>query len=270
MSRLEDAARRLGVALHGEIGATRWSNVGFGEWRGQPVIVKVRNDISDERRAAALLAAWRDGPVACVLATSDDALVVERVLPGNSLESRYDMLGDDGSLDVLADVAAALRALDASALALPDATERGASLLTGTCPGAIDAALWDPARRDYRELAASQRVVGVVHGDLHHANVVFDAQRGWLAIDPKGMRAELEFEMACALRNPIARVAQWAEPDVMTRRSARMAARLDLDAARLARWCFAQAVLAAAWAVEDSEDPEPWLRVARACPAGSI
>jgi streptomycin 6-kinase len=38
--------------------------------------------------------------------------------------------------------------------------------------------------------------------------------------------------------------------------------RLGLDVARVRGWAYAQAVLAAAWAVDDGEDPSFWLGVA--------
>ena len=36
-----------------------------------------------------------------------------------------------------------------------------------------------------RALLAQPREVGVLHGDLHHGNVLDFGVRGWLAIDPK-------------------------------------------------------------------------------------
>jgi streptomycin 6-kinase len=45
--------------------------------------------------------------------------------------------------------------------------------------------------------------VRLLHGDLQHYNVLLDRKRGWLAIDPKGVVAEGEFELGAALRNPI-------------------------------------------------------------------
>src|SRR6266567_6137524 len=34
----------------------------------------------------------------------------------------------------------------------------------------------------------------LVHGDLHHDNVLSSARAGWLAIDPKGVAAEPAYE----------------------------------------------------------------------------
>jgi Aminoglycoside/hydroxyurea antibiotic resistance kinase len=39
-------------------------------------------------------------------------------------------------------------------------------------------------------LAATQRDVAVLHGDMHHENVLKFSSRGWPAIDPKGLVGE--------------------------------------------------------------------------------
>ena len=39
--------------------------------------------------------------------------------------------------------------------------------------------------------------------DLQHYNVLFDSDRGWLAIDPKGVIGEVEYEIGASLRNPV-------------------------------------------------------------------
>jgi streptomycin 6-kinase len=52
-------------------------------------------------------------------------------------------------------------------------------------------------------LCSSQRYRRLLHGDLHHGNVLHDSERGWVAIDPKGVLGEPEYEIGVALRNPI-------------------------------------------------------------------
>src|SRR4029079_11177091 len=61
------------------------------------------------------------------------------------------------------------------------------------------------AQRVYSELAAAQREPALLHGDLQHYNVLCDERRGWVAIDPKGVIGELEYEIGAALRNPYER-----------------------------------------------------------------
>ena len=58
------------------------------------------------------------------------------------------------------------------------------------------------AQRLYVGLCASQTSTRLLHGDLHHYNILRDGDRGWVAIDPKGVVGEVEYEIGAALRNP--------------------------------------------------------------------
>jgi streptomycin 6-kinase len=103
----------------------------------------------------------------------------------------------------------------------------------------------------YASLCASQQHTRLLHGDLQHYNVLLDADRGWLAIDPKGVVGEVEYELGASLRNPGERPDLFASPDIVERRVRLHAARLGIDADRTLRWACAQAVLSAIWTVED-------------------
>jgi len=111
--------------------------------------------------------------------------------------------------------------------------------------------LVERARHLYVQLSASQRSVRLLHGDLHHCNVLFDSDRGWVAIDPKGVVGENEFEVGASLRNPVERPELFASRKTVERRLSLYGARLLLDVDRAVSWCFAQAVLSAIWSVED-------------------
>ena len=121
------------------------------------------------------------------------------------------------------------------------------------------------ARDVYQHHCATQRDVRLLHGDLHHDNVLFDHTRGWIAIDPKGVVGEREYELGAALRNPIALPHLFTDPAVIDARIRILADALRLDAARITAWAFAQAVLATIWLIEDGEPvgpPHPWLALA--------
>jgi streptomycin 6-kinase len=108
----------------------------------------------------------------------------------------------------------------------------------------------------------------LLHGDFHHFNVL-ESARGWLAIDPKGVVAEPDFELGAALRNPHW-VPELFTPTALERRAGRIASGLGLDVHRVLLWAFAQAVLSAIWSVEDGEAlaaDAPILDLARAAQA---
>jgi streptomycin 6-kinase len=91
----------------------------------------------------------------------------------------------------------------------------------------------------------------LLHGDLHHYNVLRDSQRGWLAIDPKGVIGEIEYELGAGLRNPCERPEVFTRPAVIERRVKQFAGKLPINQHRALAWAFSEAVLAAIWCVED-------------------
>jgi streptomycin 6-kinase len=94
----------------------------------------------------------------------------------------------------------------------------------------------------------------VLHGDLHHHNLLASERATWLAADPKGLVGPRQAEAAALLRNP--RHFILGHPDraaLLADRVAILAERLDDDAARIAGWSYVLAVVAARWAADDRE-----------------
>jgi streptomycin 6-kinase len=85
------------------------------------------------------------------------------------------------------------------------------------------------ARELYASLDVGRGVL--VHGDFHHHNILRGA-RGHVAIDPKAMLGEREFDVPSFLRNPLAYTMQ---DDVTRRRLAAFAA-AGLDEGRMRAW----------------------------------
>jgi streptomycin 6-kinase len=114
----------------------------------------------------------------------------------------------------------------------------------------------------FAELCDSMGEEVVLHGDLHHFNVLRSGD-GWLAIDPKGVVGEPAYELGALLRNPWPGLLDEPDPTaLLRRRSAALAGALDLDLERVRAWAYVQALLAAAWCVEDGWDPAFALAVA--------
>jgi streptomycin 6-kinase len=114
-------------------------------------------------------------------------------------------------------------------------------------------AIWvERAERLFAELIESMAEPVLLHGDLHHFNILAAERQPWLALDPKGVVGEPEYEVGALLRNPfpyILRVPQLGR--VLARRVDQLAEELGFDRARLVSWGVAQAVLSAWWSFED-------------------
>jgi streptomycin 6-kinase len=109
-------------------------------------------------------------------------------------------------------------------------------------------------------LLAEPRDIVVLHGDLHHGNVLDGGERGWLAIDPKGVLGERGFEYANLFRNPDIEIA--LAPGRMQRQAAIVCEIADLEPRRLFHWILAYAGLGAAWSLQSGHDPGPGLAIA--------
>jgi streptomycin 6-kinase len=99
-----------------------------------------------------------------------------------------------------------------------------------------------------RELLAMPQHVVPLHGDIHHGNILDGDERGWLAIDPKGVLGERGFDYANLFCHPEAMVAK--EAGRLEQRIEIVARDADLDPKRLLRWILAYAGLKSVWTME--------------------
>jgi streptomycin 6-kinase len=105
------------------------------------------------------------------------------------------------------------------------------------------------------ELLASLGPPVLLHADLHHFNILQAERRPWLAIDPKGVVGEAEYEVGAFLHNPWSDLLHWPAPRaVLARRVDVLAEHVGFDRQRILRWGVVNAVLAACWSAEDGGD----------------
>lgn len=132
--------------------------------------------------------------------------------------------------------------------------------------GPLPPELFNMAETLYAELAGSMGEMVLLHGDLHHENILASGRQQWLAIDPQGVVGEPAYEVGAFLRNPIDALPRW--PDlrrVMSRRAAMLSEAVQIDRDRLIGWGMAQAVLAGIWCFEDHGTGwEKWIVAAEA------
>ncbi len=112
-------------------------------------------------------------------------------------------------------------------------------------------------------LLADPRDVCVLHGDIHHENIRFHAQRGWLAFDPKGLVGERTFDTANILRNPLDMPDLVENETRLLRTAELLAQKMNLDFSRILSFTFVFACLSAAWLHGDGEEARGDLSIAR-------
>lgn len=224
---------------------------------GAPAMLKLARG-EDERGGSAALE-WFGGEGAVrLLAADGPAQLLERACGSESLIDWVGAGRDDEASAVIATVLGKLHRPRAAAL--PDLTPleiRLRALLASTEGG-----LLAEGRDEARRLLANAPAPQVLHGDIHHENIVHDTARGWLAIDPKGLWGERTYDYANSLANPIRHPQIVLAPGRLQRQAAILATIGELDLQRLLHWTFVHSVLAACWSREDGGDDRHWLAVA--------
>ena len=131
----------------------------------------------------------------------------------------------------------------------------------GGTSGPLPETLVSRAECLYCELLDSMDEPVLLHGDLHHENILAVdggpsrevGRRAWLAIDPKGLAGEPAYETGALLRNPWPQLLCMSHPDrILARRVDQLSAELGFDRERIVGWGLAQAVLSAWWCIEDN------------------
>lgn len=110
----------------------------------------------------------------------------------------------------------------------------------------------EQAERAAEEILATSGPPMLLHGDLHHWNILTSERDGWLALDPKGVVGEAEMEICQWMMN------QWPENAnraALRSQSARRIAifheMLGWDAQRLWMHTLVRAVISNWWTYED-------------------
>lgn len=229
---------------------------------GRPVVLKVaysdsdRPEIDELRNEREALRLFGGEGAVRLLADAPEcgAILLERAIPGHTLR----IIDDDERATTI--VAGVLRRLwrplppDHRFPTLEDWSrgfERHRARYGGGA-GPLPADLLARAEGTFRDLLAEPDEHVLLHGDLHHDNILSGTRRPWQAIDPKGVAGPREFDIVAFVENPRPDLLDDPAPGrVLRRRLDQFAHEFGFDVERLRQWAIAQAVLSAVWSIED-------------------
>ncbi|MDQ0574504.1 aminoglycoside phosphotransferase family protein [Agromyces albus] len=221
---------------------------------GQAVMLKISH-VDEEQRGSHLLAAWSGHGAARVLEHEGDAVLMERATGPRSLAHLSVSGADAAATEVLCETAAVLHAASADVLDSPEPPEL-VPLRTWFRNLFSHADEFTAFHRRGADLALAllddERDVVALHGDVHHANVLDFGERGWLAIDPKGLLGDRAFDYCNLFCNPSPELA--LEPGRLEARFAQVTDAAALPPDRLARWLVAWCALSSTWSTLDGDD----------------
>ncbi|MEN5167026.1 aminoglycoside phosphotransferase family protein [Achromobacter kerstersii] len=230
--------------------------------QGAPAMLKIALQ-EDERQGGVLMRWWDGHGAARVLAHDDDAILLERAMGPRSLAAYARSGRDDEATRILCGVLNDLHAPRAKPLPPLRGLE---GWFTDLWPMAQShGGILAESARYARALLDDPRDVSVLHGDMHHDNVLDFGERGWLVIDPKRLTGERTFDYAnifCNpdLSDPVPPVA--TVPGCFERRLQIVVDESGLERRRLLQWVVAWCGLSAAWYLGDGDDAAVDLNIA--------
>ena len=238
-----------------ETRSTETSLLGFGARGSQPVVLKVvRKENSEEWRSGEVLEAFRGEGMIRSLEYTAGAVLLPRLRPGHDLTTLCIEGRDDDATEILASLMQRMSSapVNLAGVGPVDRLQPEFAQFRNRAKGFIPASYVDRADELFAELCRTQRDVRLLHGDLHHYNVLFDTESHWAVIDPWGALGEIEFEIGAALRNPVDVPALLGDPTVIERRLRIYEAQLELNPDRALKWAFAMTVLAILWPFDET------------------
>lgn len=221
---------------------------------GTPAMLKVAH-LDEEARGMELLVALDGHGVARALRHRNGAVLLERATGAGDLVRMVDEGFDDEATRIICDAAGRIHEVSAAVLAADDSPEL-VDLRTWFRHLFSEADRLGPFHRRGTEIAGrlldDEREPVVLHGDLHHGNVLDFGERGWLAIDPKGLLGEASFDYCNLLCNPSHELA--VAPGRLERQFGIVIERTGLEPQRFADWLVAWCALSSTWFAID-DDP---------------
>jgi streptomycin 6-kinase len=218
---------------------------------GVPAVLKVNFPEDESEREPDALAHW-DGRGAVRLLEYDEprrALLIERCEPGSRL---WEIEGDEEATRIAASVLAVLwkpPPVDHDFIPLASVAAGWALELPRDWEALgrpFPRGILDEAVAACTELGADQGEAVVLHQDFHGANLLRAEREPWLAIDPKPLVGEPEFDAASLLRDRRWLLGAAGDAARIRRRLDVLVAELGVDRERMRRWGIAHAL---AWGV---------------------
>lgn len=236
--RYSAAIERLGLERAGDLITTHCSLVGPVLRDGEAAYLKVAVD-PEVLVGFDALEQWGGHGAIRLLARDDDAYLLERA--GATL--RATITDDAEATRLLCQAIARIHAAPHTDLSRFPTLRRWFR------------SLWEwsdrrfaPARRYAEDLVDTETPV-LLHGDVHHENLLVGGDRGWLLIDPAGIAGPATFDYANLFTN-------WTLDEAVQhfdRRLEIVTAEAGIEPELMLRWLVAWSALSGIWHLEDGD-----------------
>lgn len=223
--------------------------VAFARHRDNDVVVKIGKDLEGEMAALRL---YNGQGAVRLLKETDTMFLMERAKPGHMLSSlKEDEQATAIAIEIMRSLWKPVPNERAPFTQLSDWFKGFEALRAhfGGTTGPLDCKLVERAESASTDLLKENFAPMLIHGDLHHFNIL-SSERGWIAIDPKGVIGPSAYEVGPFLLNPNDKPSEELAR-LIDRRIAILTEGLEIERERICEWAIAHAVLSAWWGIED-------------------
>lgn len=227
-------------------------------------VLKILNDkgMKFETKGAIVLRHF-GGHGAVHLLKSDDGAHLLEFVDGPQLKTLVESGKDDRATEVIAEVVSRLHSAAESIPPGLIGMERNFLSLFQKVKTEPRDSIYAEAAKQVEHLIATEQDVRVLHGDIHHENILSSSSRGWLAIDPQCLAGERSYDLANTFYNPMGFESLAETEAVIQHRSSVLSQRLKIDQRRILQYAFAYGCLSACWRLEDGQESDSTLRIAQ-------
>lgn len=220
-----------------------------------PLILKLGVPNFDTRNEMVTLQVYGgDGCAKLVKSDPENGvMLLERLVPGRMLSAESDEMV---VLEKFIKVWKVIRRPVPDGTATPSLTRwfEGLTRYRNAGEGPISLEHVQLAEEFFQQIMETSEGPQLLHGDLHHENILYSEQKGWMAIDPKGVAGDSYFDVISFLINQLE-----SKPDrksTLRLRVDTISEQMGLDRGRLLKAAIALGTLYACWGVEDQADWE--------------
>lgn len=248
---LKEKLTKIGLSNIGLLPSSTVNCVGTAFYGGKPIVFKTNENSKDLQREIQALMAFQGYGAVSLIYSTHDLYLMEHIKPGTSLKT-YFPEQEKASYPIVTGLMENLHRATISGNYKFPHIRQWLGILDNI--GGIPDEIRQKACtiRDYLLQTSEPDVL--LHGDLHHDNIL-KKENYWVAIDPHGVRGEPLYDICAFIRNPIPELLSHQNPDkIINQRIHVFSKMLNKPADRILDWCFVQAVLAWAWALEDNHD----------------
>lgn len=264
MDTLNTYLEKWGLSIPEELAKTKTSHLYTVVYEGERAVLKIYTDFGQpfEAEGPEALRHFQGNGAIRVYKSDAHACLVEYV-DASDLYDRYTMQGDDSAAAIICEVLRKLHSADPADGQKFDSLEKRFQSLFARAKQPESDSLFKECMTAAEKLVATQSDRCVLHGDVHHRNIMLSTKRGWLAIDPNPLYGERTFDFCNAFYNPYGEASLQTDLGRVERLATTFADYFGVNRQRILQFAFAYGGLSSSWHLDDGEDPSRNLAITK-------